>query len=55
MRDNKYWVPINGEWTMVPADAVVSNEGNPTGDAVVWCTMFNGTAYIRRFVPGGGA
>lgn len=55
MRENKYWVPINGEWMVVPPDAVVSDEGNPTGDAVVWYTMYNGTVYIRCFVPGGGA
>ena len=55
MRENKYWVPINGEWLVVPPEAVVSHEGNPTGQAVVWYTMFNGTAYIRCFVPGGGA
>lgn len=54
-RENKYWMPINGEWMVVPPEAVVSDEGNPTGDAVVWYTMHNGTAYIRCFVPGGGA
>jgi hypothetical protein len=53
MRENKYWVPINGEWMVVPPGAVASDEGNPTGDAVVWYTMYNGTVYIRYFVPGG--
>jgi hypothetical protein len=55
MRENKYWVPINGEWMPVPSEAVVSNEGNPTGDAVVWYSIYNGSVYIRCFVPGGGA
>jgi hypothetical protein len=55
MRNNKYWVPINGKWQIVPDEAVLKNDGNPTGDAVVWYTIFNGTAYIRCFVPGGGA
>jgi hypothetical protein len=55
MRENRYWVPINGQWIAVPPEAVVHDEGNPTGDAVVWYTVYNGTAYIRCFVPGGGA
>jgi hypothetical protein len=55
MRESKYWVPINGECMMVPPEAVVNDEGNPTGDAVVWYTTHNDTVYIRCFVPGGGA
>jgi hypothetical protein len=55
MRENSYWVPINGEWMIVPPEAVVSDEGNPTGDAIVWYTTYNGAVYIRCFVPGGGA
>jgi hypothetical protein len=55
MRDSKYWVPINGKWMMVPSEAVVDDAGNPTGDAVVWYSEYNGTVYIRCFVPGGGA
>ena len=26
-RENKYWMPINGEWMVVPPEAVVSDEG----------------------------
>jgi hypothetical protein len=55
MRENKYWVPINGEWTVVPPEALVKDSGNPTGDAIVWYTTLNGTVYIRCFIPGGGA
>jgi hypothetical protein len=55
MRESKYWVPINGEWMMVPPEAVVEDSGNPTGDAVVWYSESNGSVYIRCFVPGGGA
>ena len=55
MREGKYWVPINGQWMMVPTEAVVDDSGNPTGDAVVWYTEFNSNVYIRCFVPGGGA
>ena len=40
---------------MVPAEAVVDESGNPTGDAVVWYTEFNSNVYIRCFVLGGGA
>ena len=55
MRESKYWVPINGEWMMVPPEAVVEDSGNPTGDAVVWYSESSGSVYIRCFVPGGGA
>ena len=27
MRESKYWVPINGEWMMVPPEAVVEDFG----------------------------
>jgi hypothetical protein len=47
-------VPIDGEWLPVPAEAIVYNAGNPVGEAVVWYTKYNGKAYIRCFVPGGG-
>jgi hypothetical protein len=53
--DERYWVPIEGEWRPVPADAVVHNAGNPVGEAVVWYVRQGGdTFYIRCFVPGGG-
>ena len=34
---------------------LVDDEGNPTSDAVVCCSEYNGTVYIRCFVPRGGA
>jgi hypothetical protein len=55
MRKNQYWVPINGDWLPVPADAVLENVGNPVGDAVVWCSVYGGHVVIRCFVPGNGA
>lgn len=55
MRENKYWVPINGQWVEVPPDAVLKDVGNPVGDAVVWYSIFNDSVIIRCFVPGGGA
>jgi hypothetical protein len=54
MRADEYWVPIDGEWLPVPAEAIVYNAGNPVGEAIVWYTKYNGKAYIRCFVPGGG-
>ena len=55
MRDNQYWVPINGEWMPVPPEAVIRNAGNPIGDAVVWYSSYGSRVVIRCFVPGGGA
>jgi hypothetical protein len=52
MRKNEYWVPINGTWMPVPPQAVVSNSGNPVGDAVVWYSIYGGRVMIRCFVPG---
>jgi hypothetical protein len=55
MRENNYWVPIEGKWMQVPPEAVLKDLGNPTGDAVVWYSLYGETVYIRCFVPGGGA
>jgi hypothetical protein len=55
MRKNQYWVPINGTWMAVPADAVLDNVGNPVGDAIVWYSIYGDQVVIRCFVPGGGA
>ena len=55
MRKNQYWVPINGNWMPVPADAVLDNVGNPVGDAVVWYSIYGNHVVIRCFVPGSGA
>lgn len=52
MRQNLYWVPINGNWMRVPPDAVLKNAGNPTGGAVVWYSDYGGQIFIRCFVPG---
>lgn len=55
MRQNAYWVPINGKWIKVPEEAVIQNAGNPVGDAIVWYAQRSGDVTIRCFVPGGGA
>lgn len=55
MRQNLYWVPINGNWMPVPPDAVLKDAGNPTGGAIVWYGVYGGQVIIRCFVPGGGA
>lgn len=54
MRDNQYWVPIEGTWMPVPPEAVLNDVGNPVGDAVVWYSTYGGRVLIRCFVPGGG-
>jgi hypothetical protein len=55
MRNNQYWVPINGNWMAVPPDAVLNDAGNPVGDAVVWYSIYGDHVVIRCFVPGSGA
>lgn len=55
IRSDGYWVPIEGEWRPVPAEAIVYNAGNPVGEAVVWYVPQGPNKYyIRCFVPGGG-
>ncbi len=51
MRDNQYWVPINGKWLPVPPEAVIRDSGNPTGDAVVWYSAYGEYVMIRCFFP----
>lgn len=57
-KDGGYEVPIDGAWRRVPPEAVITNAGNPTGEAVVWYTRVSiqgGDVYhIRCFVPGDG-
>jgi hypothetical protein len=55
MRENAYWVPIEGKWMQVPETALVPNSDNPTGDAVVWYSKYGERIFIRCFVPGGAA
>jgi hypothetical protein len=53
--DGHYWVPIEGEWRLVPPEAVINNAANPVGEAVVWYVRQGPDAiYIRCFVPSGG-
>src|SRR5262249_23962883 len=46
VRENTYWVPIDGNWMQVPQDAVVNGAANPTGDAVVWYVNRAGNVII---------
>jgi hypothetical protein len=55
IRQNAYWVPIEGNWTKVPDDAVIRDAGNPVGQAVVWYVKRRDNVIIRCFVPGSGA
>ena len=51
MREGIYWVPVDGQWVPVPAQAVIRDAGNPIGEAVVWYARFGDTVIIRCFVP----
>jgi hypothetical protein len=54
----EYEVPIEGEWQVVPPEAIVNNARNPTGESIVWYVRQytdRGSWYIRCFVPGSGA
>jgi hypothetical protein len=54
-QDGHYRVRINGDWIIVPDNAVVT-EPNRYGPAVVWPYMSsNGQTQIRCFLPGSGA
>jgi hypothetical protein len=50
-RDGAYWVPIDGLWWLVPERAVIRNQGNPVGEAVVWYVNQRGSIVINCFVP----
>src|SRR5260370_22534817 len=45
------WHPPGHEyWERVPDNAIITSEGNPVGQALIWY----GPNFIRCFVPGGG-
>src|SRR5215475_1358473 len=50
IRDSRYWVPVNGVWTEVPEDAVISDP-NKAGRPMVWLDPLQN---IRCFIPGPG-
>ena len=51
VRAGAYWVPIDGLWWQVPERAVIRNQGNPVGEAVVWYVSLRGSIVISCFVP----
>ena len=55
IRENAFWVPIEGTWMRVPERAVIRDAGNPVGEAIVWYVRHRGAIVISCFVPGGGA
>src|ERR1700710_2175701 len=57
VRAGAYWVPIDGLWWQVPERAVIRNQGNPVGEAVVWYVNLRGGVVVNCFVPAdaGGA
>jgi hypothetical protein len=50
IRQAHYWVPVDGVWTAVPDDAVIT-EPNKMGRPMVWLTPNHA---IRCFIPGSG-
>jgi len=51
LRAGAYWVPIDGLWWQVPERAVIRNQRNPVGEAVVWYVYLRGSIVINCFVP----
>jgi hypothetical protein len=51
VRGGAYWVPIEGQWMLVPERAVIRDRGNPVGQAVVWYVHHRGEIIISCFVP----
>jgi hypothetical protein len=51
VRAGAYWVPIEGQWMIVPERAVIRDRGNPVGEAVVWYVHHRGSIIISCFVP----
>ena len=51
VRGGAYWVPIEGQWMAVPDRAVIRDQGNPIGEAVVWYVHHRGSIIISCFVP----
>lgn len=51
VRQGTYWVPIDGLWWQVPERAIIRNQGNPVGEAVVWYVNLRGNIVINCFVP----
>lgn len=54
IRSGAYWAPIDGVWTRVP-DEVVITEPNKLGRPMKWLYMENGQRVFRCFMPGSGA
>ena len=50
VRAGAYWVPIEGQWMAVPDRAVIRDQGNPIGEAVVWYVRHRGSIIISCFV-----
>ncbi|MCA1358980.1 MULTISPECIES: hypothetical protein [Bradyrhizobium] len=51
VRNGAYWVPIEGQWIEVPGRAIIRDQGNPIGQAVVWYVHHRGSIIISCFVP----
>ena len=51
VRAGAYWVPIEGQWMLVPERAVIRDRGKPVGQAVVWYVRHRGAIVVSCFVP----
>jgi hypothetical protein len=49
-----YFVPIEGEWHLVPPEAVITSQGNPNDTAIVWYVKQGTGWFVRCFVPTSG-
>jgi hypothetical protein len=50
IRGSSYWVPVNGVWTEVPGEAVITGP-NKAGRPILWLDPLQN---IRCFIPGSG-
>lgn len=50
IRGKHYWVPVNGTWTQVPDEAVIT-EPNKFGRSMLW---LRADQNIQCFIPGSG-
>ena len=55
LRAGAYWVPIDGLRWQVPERAIIRNQGNPVGEAVVWYVNQRGSIVISCFVSADAA
>lgn len=53
IREGHYWAPIDGVWTQVPNNVVLT-EPNKAGRAIKWLYYEDGKRVFRCFLPASG-